>query len=156
MPAALADGLDRHDFSTASLYDVPRTEYQVFPSRGKFVIQAGAAAPPATATCSAVSPSPTARAPPPSSGKRAEFSHASGCSRRSVSVRRTTSAACFIVVSWASGCSRHFPDRAHGHGPQARPEGEGLLSRVHHKPNDEVIAESLSQVSQSAEVTLAD
>ena len=46
VPAALASGLDRHDFSTASLYDVLRTEYQVFPSRGKFVIQAGAAAPP--------------------------------------------------------------------------------------------------------------
>ena len=46
VPAALASGLDRYDFSTASLYDVLRTEYQVFPSRGKFVIQAGAAAPP--------------------------------------------------------------------------------------------------------------
>ena len=43
-----------------------------------------------------------------------------------------------------SGCRRHFPDRADGHGSQARSEGEGLLSRVHGKPDDEVIAESLS------------
>ena len=46
VPAALAPGLDRHDFSAASLYDVLRTEYQVFPARGKFAIQAGAAAAP--------------------------------------------------------------------------------------------------------------
>jgi len=46
VPASLAPGLDAHDFSSASLYDVLRTEYQVFPSRGKFAIQAGASAPP--------------------------------------------------------------------------------------------------------------
>jgi hypothetical protein len=42
-----------------------------------------------------------------------------------------------------SRCRRHFPDRAHGHGSQAWPEGEGLLSRVHDKADDEVVAEPL-------------
>src|ERR1700722_2176268 len=37
------------------------------------------------------------------------------------------------VGAWVSGCGRHFPDRADGHGSQAGPEGEGLLSRVHDK-----------------------
>jgi GntR family transcriptional regulator len=46
VPASLAPGLDTHDFSSAALYDVLRTEYQVFPTRGKFAIQAGASAPP--------------------------------------------------------------------------------------------------------------
>ena len=46
VPVSLAPGLNAHDFSSASLYDVLRTEYQVFPSRGKFAIQAGASAPP--------------------------------------------------------------------------------------------------------------
>jgi len=35
-----------YDFSTASLYDVLRNEYQVFPSRGEFTIRAEASAPP--------------------------------------------------------------------------------------------------------------
>jgi hypothetical protein len=43
-----------------------------------------------------------------------------------------------------SRCRRHFPDRADGHSSQARPEGEGLLSRVHDKADDEIIAKSLS------------
>jgi hypothetical protein len=42
-----------------------------------------------------------------------------------------------------SASYRHFPDRAHRHGSQAWPEGEGLLSRVHDKADDEVIAEPL-------------
>jgi hypothetical protein len=42
-----------------------------------------------------------------------------------------------------SGCRWRFPDRAYGHGSQARPEGEGLLPGVHDKADDEVIAKSL-------------
>ena len=43
-----------------------------------------------------------------------------------------------------SRCRRHFPDCANGHGPQARPEGESLLPRVHDEADDEVVVKSLS------------
>jgi GntR family transcriptional regulator len=46
VPSYLAPGLISHDFSTASLYDVLRTEYQVFPIRGEFAIRAEASAQP--------------------------------------------------------------------------------------------------------------
>jgi hypothetical protein len=59
-------------------------------------------------------------------------------------------------VPKVSGCGRHFPDCADGHGSQARPEGEGLLPRVQDKADDEVIAESLGQVAQSAEIVPVD
>jgi len=48
VPGYLAPGLQEHDFSAASLYDVLRAEYQVFPTWAKFAVQAGAAAPPAS------------------------------------------------------------------------------------------------------------
>jgi GntR family transcriptional regulator len=46
VPGYLAPGLIAHDFGTASLYDVLRNEYQVFPSRGEFTIRAEPSAPP--------------------------------------------------------------------------------------------------------------
>ena len=42
VPSYLAPGLDQHDFSSLSLYDVLRSEYRVLPSRGRFAIQAQA------------------------------------------------------------------------------------------------------------------
>jgi len=42
VPFYLAPGLDQHDFSSLSLYDVLRSQYRVLPSRGRFAIQAQA------------------------------------------------------------------------------------------------------------------
>src|ERR1700724_1615863 len=50
---------------------------------------------------------------------------------------------------------RHFPERADRHSAQALPEGEGLLPGIQHKSRDEVVAQSLRQVMEAAEVLLA-
>src|SRR5579862_5777609 len=61
-----------------------------------------------------------------------------------------------LLLTRVSGCYRHFPQRADWYGAQARSEGEGLLSGVHDNADNEVIAEPLCEVAQSAEVVLAD
>lgn len=51
---------------------------------------------------------------------------------------------------------RHFPERADWHRAQAWPEGEGVLPGIQHKSCDEIVAQTLCQVMQPAEVLRAD
>jgi GntR family transcriptional regulator len=45
VPGYLAPGLEEHDFSAQSLYDMLRTQYGVLPARARFAIQAAACGP---------------------------------------------------------------------------------------------------------------
>ena len=53
------------------------------------------------------------------------------------------------------GRRRHFPKCADRRRAQTRPEEEGFLPGIQHKPCDEIIAQPLCQVMQTSEVLLA-